>query len=91
MVYLALHVHRFHTGGNTVVVGAQRLPIASAEDADEIIATAAAARAVEATAMNAESSRSHSVFMLYITGRNAGLDTVVQGALNLVDLAGRCG
>lgn len=71
-----------------MVVGAQRLPIASAADADDIIATAAAARAVEATAMNAESSRSHSVFMLYITGRNAGLDTVVQGALNLVDLAG---
>lgn len=52
---------------------------------------AARARAVEATAMNAESSRSHSAFMLHITGRHAASDTRLQGALNLVDLAGRCG
>lgn len=72
------------------MVGANRLPITCCKDADQLIATAASARAVEATAMNSESSRSHSVFMLYITGRNAALDTVVHGALNLVDLAGRC-
>ncbi len=39
--------------------------------------------------MNAVSSRSHSVFMLYITGRNEAGGTVLQGSLNLVDLAGR--
>ena len=31
------------------------------------------------------------VFMLYITGRHEASSTVLQGSLNLVDLAGRCG
>ena len=39
--------------------------------------------------MNATSSRSHSIFMLFITGRHAPTSTLVQGSLNLVDLAGR--
>lgn len=101
--------------------------------AETITRKAAAARVVEATAMNAVSSRSHSggwvdswlgagrvaerrwllkvvacwarqavhprfpllscpaVFMLYITGRHEASSTVLQGSLNLVDLAGRCG
>ena len=39
--------------------------------------------------MNAVSSRSHSVFTLYITGRHEASGQRLQGALNLVDLAGR--
>jgi hypothetical protein len=39
--------------------------------------------------MNAVSSRSHSVFMLYITGQHEASGTVLQGSLNLIDLAGR--
>ncbi len=50
---------------------------------------ATAARAVEATAMNAVSSRSHSVFMLSVRGMHAASATLLEGALNLVDLAGR--
>merc|ERR1719281_127692 len=38
--------------------------------------------------MNAQSSRSHSIFALYITGTNADLNTELHGALHLVDLAG---
>lgn len=38
--------------------------------------------------MNSSSSRSHSVFMLYITGTHESTETVLQGSLNLVDLAG---
>ncbi|PRW56860.1 P-loop containing nucleoside triphosphate hydrolase [Chlorella sorokiniana] len=75
-------------GGHTVVLGASRVAIESEEDAEAITRKAAAARVVEATAMNAVSSRSHSVFMLYITGRHEASSTVLQGSLNLVDLAG---
>jgi len=38
--------------------------------------------------MNATSSRSHSVFALYLTGVNSQLGTELHGALHLVDLAG---
>ncbi|GAB4817622.1 hypothetical protein N2152v2_004668 [Parachlorella kessleri] len=75
-------------GGHTLVLGATRAHISSEEDAAAICRQAAVARAVESTAMNAVSSRSHSVFMLYITGRNEAAGTVLQGSLNLVDLAG---
>lgn len=63
--------------------------MASTEEAAALVKRAAASRAVEATAMNAVSSRSHSLFMLYITGRHAGSSTNITGGLNLVDLAGR--
>ena len=71
------------------MAGATRIAICTPEDAKAVIKRAAGMRAVEATAMNAESSRSHSVFMLHITGQHAGSNTHLQGALNLVDLAGR--
>jgi kinesin family member C1 len=76
-------------GGHTTVLGATRVPIASDEDAAALVRRAAAARVTESTAMNAASSRSHCVFMLYITGRQEATGTVLQGSLNLVDLAGR--
>eukprot|EP00586_Coscinodiscus_wailesii_P018665 CAMPEP_0172506898 /NCGR_PEP_ID=MMETSP1066-20121228/199377_1 /TAXON_ID=671091 /ORGANISM="Coscinodiscus wailesii, Strain CCMP2513" /LENGTH=146 /DNA_ID=CAMNT_0013284169 /DNA_START=126 /DNA_END=566 /DNA_ORIENTATION=+ len=38
--------------------------------------------------MNAQSSRSHSVFMLHLHGYNDDSGTTVSGALNLCDLAG---
>lgn len=62
--------------------------VASEEDVAAVLGRAAASRSVESTAMNATSSRSHSVFMLNITGRHAGCDTVLHGSLSLVDLAG---
>lgn len=65
------------------------MPVTDAECAAQLVRRAAAARAVEATAMNSQSSRSHSVFMLYISGWHAGTATRLQGCLCLVDLAGR--
>ena len=59
--------------------------------ANELARRAANARACQATAMNATSSRSHSVFMLYISGAHAPSSTRLQGCLCLVDLAGRYG
>ena len=76
-------------GGPSRVTGAVRAQISTAEEAASLVKRAAAARAVEATAMNAVSSRSHSVFMLYICGHHAGSATHLLGGLNLVDLAGR--
>jgi hypothetical protein len=53
------------------------------------MARAQEARACEATAMNAVSSRSHCVFMLYITASHAASNISLNGSLCLVDLAGR--
>ena len=74
--------------GHTRVVGAIRAPIATTDDATAIVDKASAARSTRATAMNDTSSRSHSVFMLAITGRHEGAGTLLKGSLNLVDLAG---
>jgi kinesin family protein C1 len=53
-----------------------------------LMAVAARARSVASTKMNAQSSRSHSVFMLHIRGSNVDSGAEVQGCLNLCDLAG---
>eukprot|EP00542_Grammatophora_oceanica_P010939 CAMPEP_0194045266 /NCGR_PEP_ID=MMETSP0009_2-20130614/16631_1 /TAXON_ID=210454 /ORGANISM="Grammatophora oceanica, Strain CCMP 410" /LENGTH=649 /DNA_ID=CAMNT_0038690081 /DNA_START=59 /DNA_END=2008 /DNA_ORIENTATION=+ len=58
------------------------------EQLENLMANAARARSVASTRMNAQSSRSHSVFMLHIRGYNEETGAVVQGALNLCDLAG---
>ncbi|KAL7553481.1 hypothetical protein ACHAWF_016758 [Thalassiosira exigua] len=55
---------------------------------ESVMAAAARARSVATTKMNAQSSRSHSVFMLHLRGSNEESGTVVQGMLNLCDLAG---
>lgn len=55
---------------------------------EAVMTAAARARSVATTKMNAQSSRSHSVFMLHLCGSNEESGTVVQGALNLCDLAG---
>merc|ERR1719498_1974903 len=53
-----------------------------------LMAKAAKLRAVGGTEMNAVSSRSHSIFALYLTGSNPELGSELHGALHLVDLAG---
>ena len=53
-----------------------------------VMASAARSRSVACTKMNSVSSRSHSVFMLHLSGVNEESGTMVQGALNLCDLAG---
>ncbi len=77
-------------GGHTVVLGAARLPVTDAASAAALMSRASEARACEATAMNASSSRSHCVFMLYIAASHAATGTQLSGSLCLVDLAGRC-
>jgi len=53
-----------------------------------LMEAAARARSVATTKMNSQSSRSHSVFMLHLKGVNEDSGAVVQGSLNLCDLAG---
>jgi kinesin family member C1 len=72
----------------TNVEGLTVVDVLQAADADRLIATAARNRSTAATLSNAESSRSHSIFRLYITGRNASSRQTLRGVLNLVDLAG---
>lgn len=71
------------------MLGATRVVVDCPAAADALLKKAAAARAVESTAMNAVSSRSHSVFTLYIKGQHEASGQCLDGALNLVDLAGR--
>ncbi|KAK3259782.1 hypothetical protein CYMTET_31231, partial [Cymbomonas tetramitiformis] len=77
-----------HQDGFTMVAGSVREPVDSVEAAAGLVRRANSARIVQATQMNAESSRSHTVFMLYIRGTHAETNTSLKGALNLVDLAG---
>lgn len=60
----------------------------SEAQAQDLLARAQKARSTDATAMNAESSRSHSVFTLCITGEHEEKGFKLLGSLNLVDLAG---
>lgn len=70
-------------------MGVSQVTITSTAQALQLLAKASAARACNSTAMNSVSSRSHSVFMLNITGQHAPSGTALTGALCLVDLAGR--
>jgi len=72
----------------TVVTNIVRVEVTSMEEVTMLMAKAAKHRAVGHTDMNATSSRSHSVFALYLTGVNSQLGTELHGALHLVDLAG---
>lgn len=53
-----------------------------------LMARAAKQRAVGCTDMNAQSSRSHSLFAMYLKGVNSEMGIELYGALHLVDLAG---
>jgi kinesin family protein C1 len=55
---------------------------------DDIMDIAARNRSVCKTDMNAESSRSHSIFTLHLVAKNESQNAVLRGQLNLCDLAG---
>ncbi|KAG6814358.1 hypothetical protein H0H92_010944 [Tricholoma furcatifolium] len=62
--------------------------VSSAREVYEIMRTGGAARVVSSTNMNAESSRSHSIFLITIQQRNTETGALKTGNLYLVDLAG---
>ncbi len=63
-----------------MVTGVRQVAVASAMEALSLLRRATDARATSSTAMNSESSRSHSVFMLNITGNHAASGTRLTGA-----------
>ncbi|RHY85054.1 hypothetical protein DYB35_007419 [Aphanomyces astaci] len=79
--------------GKNYVENLRRFPISLSEGVDQvelIMETAACNRSVEKTDMNAESSRSHSIFTLHLHGRRTddddAADVDLLGSLSLVDL-----
>ena len=79
----------FASGETGVVV--KNLTLVKASSAAEVLGTlqrGAARRSTSATAMNAASSRSHSLVQVHVHGRNSRTGATTTGKLNLVDLAG---
>ncbi|KAJ1735325.1 kinesin-like nuclear fusion protein [Coemansia biformis] len=74
--------------GRTRVKNVTAVSVDSAERVHWLLARAAENRTVAATNCNERSSRSHSVFTLYLRGRNSLTGESSSGVLNLIDLAG---
>ncbi|KNZ71769.1 Kinesin heavy chain [Termitomyces sp. J132] len=82
-----LQVHEEKSKG-VYVKGLSDYYVSSAREVYEIMRTGGAARIVSSTNMNAESSRSHSIFLITIQQRNTETGAQKTGNLYLVDLAG---
>ena len=80
--------------GKSYVDGLAEIPIETEnantgmQQLEALMAVAARSRSVACTKMNAQSSRSHSVFMLHLRGYNQENGAIMEGTLNLCDLAG---
>ncbi|KAK7368903.1 hypothetical protein VNO80_10936 [Phaseolus coccineus] len=74
--------------GNTHVSDLTIKDVCSADEISSLLQQAAQSRSVGRTQMNEQSSRSHFVFTLRISGKNENTEQQVQGILNLIDLAG---
>ncbi|KAG8901134.1 hypothetical protein FRB99_005550, partial [Tulasnella sp. 403] len=82
-----LQIHEEKSKG-VYVKGLSDYYVGSAAEVYEIMRQGGTARVVTATNMNAESSRSHSIFLITINQRNTETGTSKTGNLYLVDLAG---
>ena len=67
---------------------ATEIEVTTAMDVEFVLAKARENRKVAQTAMNTNSSRSHSIYQLKIKAYRADESCALDGALNLVDLAG---
>ncbi|KAI3810005.1 hypothetical protein L1987_19610 [Smallanthus sonchifolius] len=74
--------------GSTHVSDLTIVDVRSSKEVSFLLNRAAQSRSVGKTQMNEQSSRSHFVFTLRISGVNETLEQQVQGVLNLIDLAG---
>ncbi|KAK1430960.1 hypothetical protein QVD17_14111 [Tagetes erecta] len=74
--------------GNTHVSDLTVVDVRSSREVSFLLNRAAQSRSVGMTQMNEQSSRSHFVFTLRITGVNESTEQQVHGVLNLIDLAG---
>ncbi|XP_017696446.2 kinesin-like protein KIN-14H isoform X3 [Phoenix dactylifera] len=76
------------SNGNTQVSDLTVVDVCSLKEVSFLLQQAAQSRSVGKTQMNEQSSRSHFVFTLRISGVNESTEQQVQGVLNLIDLAG---
>uniref|UniRef100_A0A1J3I3E2 Kinesin-like protein n=1 Tax=Noccaea caerulescens TaxID=107243 RepID=A0A1J3I3E2_NOCCA len=74
--------------GNTHVSDLTIVDVCSIGQISSLLQQAGQSRSVGKTQMNEQSSRSHFVFTLRISGVNESTEQQVQGVLNLIDLAG---
>ncbi|KAL9232380.1 hypothetical protein vseg_007499 [Gypsophila vaccaria] len=74
--------------GNTHVSDLTIVDVHSSKEVAYLLDKAGQSRSVGKTLMNEQSSRSHFVFTLRISGVNESTEQQVQGVLNLIDLAG---
>lgn len=74
--------------GSVYVPDLTMVDVSSIDQVEVLMERASRARSVASTDMNAQSSRSHSVFTLHIQGVNDAQGIALDGRLNLVDLAG---
>ncbi|KAI9737449.1 MAG: Kinesin heavy chain [Cirrosporium novae-zelandiae] len=82
-----LPVHEEKARG-VYVKGLLEIYVSSVQEVYEVMRRGGNARAVAATNMNQESSRSHSIFVVTITQKNVETGSAKSGQLFLVDLAG---
>ena len=82
-----LPVHEEKNRG-VYVKGLLEIYVSSVQEVYEVMRRGGGARAVAATNMNQESSRSHSIFVVTITQKNVETGSAKSGQLFLVDLAG---
>lgn len=81
-----LPVHEKSRG--VYVKGLLKIYVSSVQEVYEVMRRGGNARAVAATNMNQESSRSYSIFVITITQKNVEMGSAKSGQLFLVDLAG---
>lgn len=77
--------------GSVIVQGLEEIPVHSKNDVYRLLAKGQDRRKTAATLMNAQSSRSHTVFSILVHIKENGVDgeeMLKIGKLNLVDLAG---
>ncbi|CAI0436535.1 unnamed protein product [Linum tenue] len=74
--------------GNTTVSDLTVVDVRSSREVSYLLDRASHSRSVGKTQMNEQSSRSHFVFTLRISGVNESTEQQVESVLNLIDLAG---
>lgn len=77
--------------GSIIVHGLEEIPVHSTADVYKLLAKGQEKRRTASTLMNAQSSRSHTIFSILVHIRENGIDgeeLLKIGKLNLVDLAG---
>lgn len=82
------YVIKHDANGNTHVSDLTIVDVCNISQISSLLQQAAQSRSVGKTQMNEQSSRSHFVFTLRISGVNENTEQQVQGVLNLIDLAG---